>query len=86
MMGLRPGSTFVYLDRIDMESQIGCQKGLVLSQCHTDPELGNGGVVGTQIPLSQNLCLLPTASCRHGKGFCSLLLSLSRDTEAQGGR
>lgn len=73
MVGLRPGLTFVYLERTDMEPQIGCQESLVLGQCQTDLELSNGGVVGTQVPLSQNLCFLPPASCQHRKELCSVL-------------
>lgn len=45
MVGLRPGFTFVYLERTDMETQIGCQENLVLGQCQTDLELSNGGVM-----------------------------------------
>lgn len=73
MVGLRPGFTFVYLDRTDIESQIGCQESLVLGQCQIDPELSNGGVMGTQVPLSQNLCFLLPASCQHRKGLDSVL-------------
>lgn len=59
--------TFVHLDRTEMEPQIDCGENLVLSQWQINLELSSGGVMDTQVPLSQNLFFLLPASTRAGK-------------------